>query len=283
MGRGQTARLGDARSGGGTRLAVRRRMHTRHSILLLAVLATGCLRLPHADDPDCSDTCRYARDGECDDGGPDALYDVCALGSDCSDCGPGSRGPTRTGEPVPGGPGAPPTGGTCVGVAVQAYELDDAESCRRQGGDWSSTYGECHGSGYGCAGRLDRDACWALIGCEWEDADGLRAPNPLTAGRCEGTVPVCSRMAVEDECREERTCEWLGDDCEDANSLHYVNNADCAGLTAWMQSQSLNPNVAHSACLRSYGCRWVHGDGTVEAAFDGREPTLYEEPTLPSP
>jgi len=35
----------------------------------------------------CSDTCMYAGDGECDDGGPGALWAECALGSDCSDCG----------------------------------------------------------------------------------------------------------------------------------------------------------------------------------------------------
>jgi len=187
-----------------------------------------------------------------------------------------------TEEPMaPGRPGAP-TAGACVGVAVEPYTISDAESCRRQGGDWRSTYGECRGVGYSCAGRHDRDACWAVIGCEWEDTTGARTANPLAAGRCEGTVPDCGRMAVEDECRQERTCRWRGDDCEDANSLQYVNNADCAGLTASMQSQDLNPNVAHSACLRSYGCRWVHGDGAVEPAYDGREPTLYEEPT-PAP
>ncbi|MCA9565878.1 MAG: hypothetical protein KC561_20415, partial [Myxococcales bacterium] len=36
----------------------------------------------------CSDTCATAGDGECDDGGPGALYDLCTLGSDCGDCGP---------------------------------------------------------------------------------------------------------------------------------------------------------------------------------------------------
>ena len=36
----------------------------------------------------CTDTCTYAHDGACDDGGPNAEYDVCDLGSDCSDCGP---------------------------------------------------------------------------------------------------------------------------------------------------------------------------------------------------
>lgn len=35
----------------------------------------------------CSNTCDSANDGECDDGGPGAQYSVCALGTDCADCG----------------------------------------------------------------------------------------------------------------------------------------------------------------------------------------------------
>ena len=36
----------------------------------------------------CTNTCEYANDGECDDGGPESLYDDCELGTDCADCGP---------------------------------------------------------------------------------------------------------------------------------------------------------------------------------------------------
>lgn len=36
----------------------------------------------------CLNTCAYANDGECDDGGEGSLYNVCAYGSDCGDCGP---------------------------------------------------------------------------------------------------------------------------------------------------------------------------------------------------
>lgn len=36
----------------------------------------------------CSNTCSTANDGECDDGGPNSLYSVCPLGTDCNDCGP---------------------------------------------------------------------------------------------------------------------------------------------------------------------------------------------------
>lgn len=35
----------------------------------------------------CSNTCAWANDGECDDGGPGSLYDVCDYGTDCGDCG----------------------------------------------------------------------------------------------------------------------------------------------------------------------------------------------------
>ena len=36
----------------------------------------------------CSDTCSYAGDEDCDDGGPGSHYSMCAFGSDCTDCGP---------------------------------------------------------------------------------------------------------------------------------------------------------------------------------------------------
>jgi len=36
----------------------------------------------------CENTCMFAYDGECDDGGPDADWSVCDFGTDCADCGP---------------------------------------------------------------------------------------------------------------------------------------------------------------------------------------------------
>jgi len=39
-------------------------------------------------DVSCTDDCPTHGDGECDDGGPGSLYDICALGTDCTDCGP---------------------------------------------------------------------------------------------------------------------------------------------------------------------------------------------------
>ena len=41
------------------------------------------------DEPGlCADECSFEQDGECDDGGNDSRNDVCALGTDCTDCGP---------------------------------------------------------------------------------------------------------------------------------------------------------------------------------------------------
>ena len=50
------------------------------------LLSSGSNGPPAADG--CDDTCSDAMDGFCDDGGPGAFFDLCALGTDCSDCGP---------------------------------------------------------------------------------------------------------------------------------------------------------------------------------------------------
>jgi hypothetical protein len=44
----------------------------------------------------CTDSCKYAKDNSCDDGGDDATYSVCELGTDCSDC--GERSSSKTGR-----------------------------------------------------------------------------------------------------------------------------------------------------------------------------------------
>lgn len=58
-----------------------------------ALLAVRCPMLiggspsgPPAEDG-CDETCRYSDDGFCDDGGLDAQSSLCALGTDCLDCG----------------------------------------------------------------------------------------------------------------------------------------------------------------------------------------------------
>ncbi len=44
----------------------------------------------------CGDTCEFAHDGECDDGGPGSDWEECIIGSDCGDCGPRTLTPKST-------------------------------------------------------------------------------------------------------------------------------------------------------------------------------------------
>lgn len=49
------------------------------------------VQVGHSQSP-CTNSCRYANDGECDDGRPGAHTSVCAYGTDCNDCGPAAVG-----------------------------------------------------------------------------------------------------------------------------------------------------------------------------------------------
>lgn len=63
-----------------------------------------------AGDLLCSDICYYAYDGECDDGGSGADYDVCEYGTDCGDCGPRPSDPNAP----------PPDEGLCDDSCIYA-------------------------------------------------------------------------------------------------------------------------------------------------------------------
>ncbi len=70
----------------------------------------------------CDDRCPHAGDGECDDGGPGAMYAVCPYGSDCRDCGARDGG-----DPWGGDPGQQQGGGACSDACAHAGdgECDD--------------------------------------------------------------------------------------------------------------------------------------------------------------
>ena len=59
----------------------------RIKVLLLFVFQLRAVR----GECICTETCEYASDVFCNDGGPGSDYGGCALGTDCTDCGP--RGP----------------------------------------------------------------------------------------------------------------------------------------------------------------------------------------------
>ena len=56
----------------------------------------------------CTESCHYAADGDCDDGGLGSEYDACQVGSDCTDCGVRVLPPPQPPVPPPSPP-PPPT------------------------------------------------------------------------------------------------------------------------------------------------------------------------------
>jgi len=87
----------------------------------------------------CTNTCTYADDVDCDDGGPNSDYSLCSLGTDCNDCGtrfpptasppppppspaPPSRSPP---SPLPPSPTPPPSSGElCTNTCGYAFDQD---------------------------------------------------------------------------------------------------------------------------------------------------------------
>ena len=60
-------------------------------ILSLVVVVLGLTSLsgcfPNVEEEAlCENTCQYAFDGDCDDGGPNSQYSLCDCGTDCADC-----------------------------------------------------------------------------------------------------------------------------------------------------------------------------------------------------
>ena len=59
---------------------------------LIFILAMTTVTSCGNDDEDedrnlCTNSCPFASDGDCDDGGPGADFSLCDLGTDCNDCG----------------------------------------------------------------------------------------------------------------------------------------------------------------------------------------------------
>ena len=174
--------------------------------------------------------------------------------------------------------------GLCIGTAIQAHEMNDSESCIRQGGRWDFDFGLdqflCTGVGRSCDDRNeDSETCTYVFGCRWQ-SDGTVTSNPRDGGRCEGTVPPCLSLSTE-ECRLARNCTPDEDGCDQRVSTAYLNTTDCEGIQQAIVEETVHPEVAYDACLQRFGCRWIHPDGTVEPGLDGpsaEEPGGQDEP-----
>lgn len=118
---------------------------------LLAVSACGPGAGP--DDGSCDNSCRYANDGECDDGRPGADYNLCDYGTDDADC------DASCGDSSPGGSCIEAGSSTnCLQSSLGCCEgdvcLTDTGLCHA----YCSSPGDCNS---GCCVELEsgRGAC----------------------------------------------------------------------------------------------------------------------------
>ena len=92
--------------------------------LLLAIVAVTVSAQSSPPPPVlCSETCNFASDVDCDDGGPGSDFNACTYGTDCTDCGP--RLPRS--PPPPAAASPPQATGTlcndlCVGFPTYASD-----------------------------------------------------------------------------------------------------------------------------------------------------------------
>ena len=150
-----------------------------------------------SDASACSDSCTFAQDGDCDDGGSGSEFAICEEGTDCTDCSRDQLPPA-----VPSSPSPPP-------------RCDD--SC------WLSSDGDCDDGGPGsefsiCGGGTDCQDCGLPT-----TPPSLPLPPPAEpGGSSDGTMTCLNTCGArsDNECDDggsgsEFSLCALGTDCED--------------------------------------------------------------------
>lgn len=95
------------------------------SLALLLLFSAPAWAQETAQGEICTNTCGWAGDGECDDGGVGSQYRVCSFGTDCNDCGPRNASQLR---------GLKPLGGLAfgnqfrIGLSVGLHSADHEEA-----------------------------------------------------------------------------------------------------------------------------------------------------------
>jgi hypothetical protein len=194
-------------------------------------------------DPDawiCSDRCRYADDGMCDDGGPGSEYSLCAFGTDCADC--GARDPADA--PLPPAPlcgdeceyasdGECDDGGPGSDYSLCPLGTDCADCGPREadgpGDPYDGEVPACGGEGDACCaasgsqcderlhcnedGRCERPTGCGILGnacCLGICGEGVCDFSTYTCEACGGLDDVCCPIGI---CNVGRSCNWLTSRC----------------------------------------------------------------------
>lgn len=90
------------------------------SVLICILVWAQACREPDVNPSsgdNCSNTCEFAFDGECDDGGAGSLYDFCPCNTDCADCGSRRNGCGSSGSGSGGNSGTSNNGNVTFWVA----------------------------------------------------------------------------------------------------------------------------------------------------------------------
>jgi hypothetical protein len=124
----------------------------------------------------CMNTCAYAFDSTCSDGGPGSELSYCAYGTDCLDCGPRPVLP----PPSPAPPAFPGGVITCLDTCAPSPPFS--------GGTYYASNGICEDGGPGSS------AAWCRLGTDCTDC-GPRStyrppPPPPRAPQCSNGLPL---------------------------------------------------------------------------------------------
>jgi len=163
----------------------------------------------------CENTCQYAFDNECDDGGPDSLYDLCPLGTDCADCGP--RSVVTEWQACSVDADCPEICDTARGVCVGCRSRADCG----HGAYCNQMTGQCY-EPEECADEADCGGAWCdtdtntCIPCERDAQCGY-------AQFCNTATGLCYEL---DECRSDADC-LNGCDIESGYCVRCTNYVDC--------------------------------------------------------
>jgi hypothetical protein len=205
----------------------------------------------------CTDTCRYAKNGTCDDGGPNSDTIYCSLGTDCTDCKAARTGGTSlcfdscatktNGKCEDGGPGSlaktceygsdctdcKPRLGLCSNDCYWAYD----DSC--DDGGPGSAYSDC-APGTDCAdcgvrvGARGQGACDGTTGTDCLPHEGVRETE-IENDSCE--CPDCAWDVADCKPPPADKCNGviLGACCAHGNPCKLQNDfrCSCGGWCDW--------------------------------------------------
>ena len=142
----------------------------------------------------CDDTCTYANDGTCDDGGAGAAYSLCDLGSDCGDCGSRTGGSSTSGSSAGTSSGSAATSGGAVCDDTCSYAND----------------GTCDDGGTGSAYSL------CDLGSDCGDC-GSRTGSSSSSSSSNSSSASSSASQGSATCED--SCQWANDGvCDDGGT-----------------------------------------------------------------